>query len=56
VTLENNIKAKNDDISMLESQISQLKLDKAQVADEMTAINQVRVYFDNIMITPRDIN
>lgn len=27
---------------MLESQISQLKVDKAQVGDEMNAINQVK--------------
>lgn len=40
---------------MLESQIGQLKADKAQTGEEMNAINQVG-NFDIIMMTQHDIN
>lgn len=42
-TLENNLKLKNDDISHLENEISNLKSQKSQVTAEMTAVNQVSV-------------
>lgn len=40
-TLENNLKVKNTDIGMLESEIGILKADKAQTQSEMNAVNQV---------------
>jgi septal ring factor EnvC (AmiA/AmiB activator) len=42
-TLENNVKLKNDDISHLESEITALKSEKAQIASEMSAVNQVKI-------------
>jgi hypothetical protein len=37
------VKLKNDDIGQLESDIGILKSEKAQVASEMSAVNQVKI-------------
>jgi hypothetical protein len=41
--VEDNIQAKNTDISMLEGEISQMKFEKEKVLSEMNALNQVSI-------------
>lgn len=39
--MEDNMKVKNTDISMLENEISQMKFEKEKVLSEMNGLNQV---------------